>query len=153
MYHKIAGKPIDDDEYLDLVMPMYHLMEYSSNYPGKMKQLILMQILLILVMLNLSSISNTVAQDAPNQGNRILKNAAIAVPLKYLRNFWRSLEIALINCKWTKSCVFSANSNGNVNDNDNATNIVFAVKYTSLYIPDLTLSARDKKNLSKLLRI
>ena len=149
MYHKIDGKPIDDDKYLDLVMPMYHLMEYSSNYPGKMKQLILMQILLILVMLNLSSISNTVAQDAPNEGNRILKNAAISLPLK----IWRSLEIALINCKWTKSCVFSANSNGNVNDNDNATNIVFAIKYTSLYIPDLTLSARDKKNLSKLLRI
>ena len=92
MYHKIDGKPIDDDQYLDLAMPMYHLMEYSSNYPGKMKQLILMQILLILVMLNLSSISNTVAQDAPNEGNRILKNAAIALPLKYLEITWNSIN-------------------------------------------------------------
>ena len=34
---------------------------------------------------------NTVAQDIPNQVNG--KNATIAVPLKYLSNFWRSLEI------------------------------------------------------------
>ena len=31
---------------------------------------------------------NTVAEDAPNQANRILKNATITVPLKYLSNFW-----------------------------------------------------------------
>ena len=29
----------------------------------------------------------------------MLKNATIAVPLKYLNNFSRSLEIPLINCK------------------------------------------------------
>ena len=31
--------------------------------------------------------------------NTILKNATIAVLLKYLRNFWRSLEMPLINWK------------------------------------------------------
>ena len=36
---------------------------------------------------------NTVAPPAPNQANGILKNAKIAVPLKYLSNFWGSLEI------------------------------------------------------------
>ena len=40
--------------------------------------------------------------------NGILKNATIGVPSKYLSNFWRSLEIPLINSKielklkWTK---------------------------------------------------
>ena len=29
----------------------------------------------------------------------ILENATIAVPSKYLMNFWRSLETSLINCK------------------------------------------------------
>ena len=29
----------------------------------------------------------------------ILENATIAVPSKYLINFWRSLETSLINCK------------------------------------------------------
>ena len=46
--------------------------------------------------------------------NGILKNVTISVPLKYLSNFWRSLEMPLINCKvelkfkWTSYCVLSA---------------------------------------------
>ena len=43
-------------------------------------------------------LGNTVAQPA-NAFNGILKDATIAVSLKYLTNFWRSLEIPLINCK------------------------------------------------------
>ena len=31
--------------------------------------------------------------------NSVLRNATIAVPLKYLSNFWRILEMLLINCK------------------------------------------------------
>ena len=41
----------------------------------------------------------TEAQPAPNNNNGVLKNATIAVPLKYLSNFWQSLEMPLINCK------------------------------------------------------
>ena len=44
-------------------------------------------------------LGNTEAQPAPNNANGILKNTAIAVQLKYLSNFWRSLEMSLINCK------------------------------------------------------
>ena len=40
---------------------------------------------------------NTVAQPAPNAANRILKNATIAVPVKYMSNFWRSIKMPLIN--------------------------------------------------------
>ena len=38
-------------------------------------------------------------------------NAEIVVPLKYLSNFWRSLDLPLINCEiehdltWSKYCV------------------------------------------------
>ena len=32
MYRKIDETIIDDDEYLDLILPMYNLIEYSSNY-------------------------------------------------------------------------------------------------------------------------
>ena len=42
-------------------------------------------------------LENTAAQPAPNAANGIFKNATIAVPLKYLSNFWRSLEMPLIN--------------------------------------------------------
>ena len=40
-------------------------------------------------------VGNTEADGA----NRTLKNATNAVPLKYLSNFWRSLEMPLINWK------------------------------------------------------
>ena len=63
---KIDGTRIDDAENLDLVMPMHNLLEYSSNYSErkdsyygfilKMKQLILMQILLMIIILNLLNI-------------------------------------------------------------------------------------------------
>ena len=52
-----------------------------------MKQLILMLILLISFEYKAKLLGNTVAQPAPNNGNGILNNATIAVPLKYLSNF------------------------------------------------------------------
>ena len=67
---------------------------------------------------------------------------AIAVPLKYLSNFWRLLEIPLINCKvelklkWTKYCVSTVAGNENeINNNNNANNIIFTIKDTKLYAP------------------
>ena len=57
-------------------------------------------------------LGNTVAQLASNAAKEILENATIAVPLKYLSNFGRSVEVTSINCKvelklrWTKHCVF-----------------------------------------------
>ena len=101
-------------------------------------------------------LKNTVADGA----NRILRNRKIVVPLKNLSNFWRSLEISLINCKvelklkWTKNCVLSpagadnvsGNVSGNVNDNVNFNNIIFTIKGTKLYVPVVTLSARDYQN-------
>ena len=44
-------------------------------------------------------LGNTAAQTAPNAANGILKNATIAVPLKYLSNFWKSRGMLLVNCK------------------------------------------------------
>ena len=51
--------------------------------------------------------------------------------LKYLHNFWRSLEVPLINCKvelklkWVKYCVLSEAGADNVND---SSNIIFTIK-------------------------
>ena len=61
----IDGTTIDDAEDLDFVMPMYNLVEYSYNYSEteevygcilKMKQSVLILILLMMAILNLSSI-------------------------------------------------------------------------------------------------
>ena len=55
-------------------------------------------------------LGNTEAQPETDNVSGILKNATIAVPLKCLCNFWKSLEMPLINCKiglklkWTKYC-------------------------------------------------
>ena len=69
-----------------------------------------------------------------DEANTILRNAAIAVTLKYLSNFWRSLEMSLINwkvelkLKWTKYCVLSAAGADNVNGNDNDNSIILLSK-------------------------
>ena len=86
-------------------------------------------------------LGNTAAQ-ADNAANGILKNTIIAVPLKYLGNFWRSLEMPLINCKvelklkQTKYCVLSAvyadKVNGNADDNANGNNTIFTIRDTKL---------------------
>ena len=66
----------------------------------------------------------------------------------------------LINCKlelrlkWTKYCVLSTADNDNLNNNDNDNddnNIIFTIKNTKLYVPVVTLSARDNQKLSKIL--
>ena len=75
--------------------------------------------------------------------------------IKYLCNFWRSIEMSLINCKvelklnWTKHCVLA--TDGNDNDDANSSNIICTIKDTKLYVPVATLSAKDNRKLSKLL--
>ena len=78
--------------------------------------------------------------------NRVFKNVKIAVPLKYLSNFWRSLEMPLINCKihlelnWSKDCVMST-----------FIATTFKITNTNLYVPIVTLSSKDNAKLVKLL--
>ena len=70
----------------------------------------------------------------------------MAVPLKYLSNFWSSLGMPWINCKielslkWYENCVLTA-----------ANTAGFKITDAKLYVPIVTLSAEDKAKLSKLL--
>ena len=56
------------------------------------------------------SLGDTIAQPAPNQAYEIVKNAVIAVSLKYFNDFLKSLEMPYANCKielkpkWIKYC-------------------------------------------------
>ena len=81
----------------------------------------------------------------------------MAVPLKYSSNFWRSLEMPLINCKaefslrWIKNYVLnSATVDANVN-NTGADSATFKITDAKLYVPIVTLSAEDNAKLLKLL--
>ena len=94
------------------------------------------------------SVGSTVAD-----GNNGMLRKAIAVSLKHLNNFWRSLKIPLINCKvelklkWAKYCVLVTASVDNIDANRN--NIIFTIKDTNLYAPVVTISGKDNEKLSK----
>ena len=68
--------------------------------------------------------------------------------LNYLGNFPTSLKIPVINwkvelkLKWTKHCLLA--TAGVHNDNANS-DIIFTVKDTKLYVPLVTLSAKDNQ--------
>ena len=85
----------------------------------------------------------------PNVANahRAWKNVKIAVPLKYISNIFRVLELPLIKTKlyaeinWTKHSVI-----GNVD-----TGTTFEIPKTELYVPVVTLSTENNNKLAKLL--
>ena len=132
-------------------MPIYNLIEYSSNYSETTGSLWFYSkdeatnfnadiantddFEFFKYKAKLSG--NTVAQPFSNHANGILK-ATMAVSSKYLSGFWRSLEMSLINCKleltikWTKYCVLSASGNDNDNNND-SNNIICTIKDKKLY--------------------
>ena len=70
----------------------------------------------------------------------------VKIALKYLSNFWRSLEMPLINCKvelslkWYERCLLTA-----------ANTATFRITDTKLYVPIVTLSIEDNSKLTKLL--
>ena len=161
---------IDDAEHLDLVMPIYNLIEYSSNYSETTGSLWFYS------QDKTTDFNNEIANTdnlksfkyqakilgkteahADNAANGILKNEASAVPLKYLSNFWRLLEMPIINCKvewklsWSKHCVLSVVGTYNVNGDNGDNNIIFTIKDTKLYVSVVTSSTRDNQKLSKLL--
>ena len=79
-------------------------------------------------------------------GDNGTKNVEIMVPSKYLSNFWRTLEIPLINCEitllltWSASCVI-------VSTDDANQNATFTITDTKLYVPVVTLSQQDNAKL------
>ena len=78
-----------------------------------------------------------------NTNNAGIVNAEIAVSLKYLSNFWRTLEMSLVNCEtnliliWSAICVISEGNR----------QTTFAVADTKLSVPVVTLSTQDNIKL------
>ena len=74
------------------------------------------------------------------------KNVEIMVPLKYLSNFWITLEMPLINCEinliltWSTNCVIVSTNAANQN-------VTFEITDTKLYVPVVTLSTQDNSKL------
>ena len=86
----------------------------------------------------------------------------IAVPLKYLSNFWRTINIPLINCEvsliltWSKECVITSMERRvitNTRRDASPAGARFQITDTELYVPVVTLSTKNDKRLLEQLRI
>ena len=95
--------------------------------------------------------------------NVLEKEVTIAIPLKYLGNFWRSLDIPLINCKitlilsWYKECVLVGRTfRGPPADAANLitspTSAKLEIADCKLYVPVVTLSAENDNKLLEQLK-
>ena len=124
---------------VDIVIPMYKLIEYSDNYAkttGSLWQYFRDDPNDSLA--DSESFKSKIKITGKNPNNNNVKNVAITVPLKYLSNFWRTLEMPLINCEvnliltWSSTCVIT-NSNGVG---------TFAITDAKLYVPVVTLSTQ-----------
>ena len=135
---------VDETEHNNIAMSMYNLIEYSDNYADASGSL---------WQFKRHEIEGDV--DLTVNGNHIPNNSSsfkyksssiadrngvkIAVPLKYLRNFSRSLEMPLINCKvelslrWYENCILSSAG----------TAATFERTDTKLYVQVVTLKTED----------
>ena len=79
----------------------------------------------------------------PDDGNT--KNVEIAIPLKYLRNFCRTLKIPLFNCEtnliltWSSICGITNSTCAGI----------FTITATKLYVVFVTISTQDNIKLLK----
>ena len=103
---------------------------------------------------------NTYNVDAGAQGYDVNKNGTqeveLAIPLKYLGNFWRALNIPLSSCevslelKWDKNCVITSLEKrhiGGGNRDNVPTGATLAINDCKLYVPAVTLSKDDEIKL------
>ena len=97
---KINNTQIDNVNNIDIVMPVYNLIEYSNNYSktsGSLWQYCRDEANDNLADSKSFKSKIKSAGKTPDDGNT--KTVEIIVPLKYLSNFWRTLEMPLINCE------------------------------------------------------
>ena len=161
-------------EDLDVVMPLDNLVQYSKNYRKAT-----------------GSLWNYY-RDEPNSGtegninysikdsksfnyktsitgkledNHVEKDdVKIIVPLKYLSNVWRMLDMPLVNFEvslaltWSENCVLTSKATRDANDDplvlgiNNSTNATFKITDTKLYVPIVTLSAENDNKLLEQLK-
>ena len=178
---RINGELIEDADNLDIVMPMCNSLEYSKNYTktiGSLYNYYRDELsndndninFRDIKVVNSNSfkyknkiIGNTYNVNAGADGYNVNKNGTqeiqLAIPLKYLSNFWRALNIPLISCevflelKWKKKCVITSLERRQVDAGppvvrDNApTGATLSISDCKLYLPVVTVSKDDEIKL------
>ena len=149
---EINNTQIDNAEDIDIVKPMYNLIEYSDNYAkttGSLwqycKDIPTRDNNDEIIAFDVNSLTDSFkfkAKITGQTGNDGTKDVEIIVPLKYLSNFWRTLEMPLINYQvnliltWSSTCVIASV----IVANQAAT---FEITDTNLYVPVVTLSTQE----------
>ena len=170
---KINGVKIDNAEDLDVVMLVYHLLEYSKNYKKATGSLwnyhrdepnsntdeneIMHSIL------NSESFDYKAnfMENGVTHNNLTKNDVKVVVPLKHLSNVWKNLNIPLINYeieliltrfknrvlidKLTREADYGADPN--VYEIDNPENATFKIADTKLFVPVVTLSKENQIQL------
>ena len=174
---KINNTLIDNAEDLDIVMPMYNLLEYSKNYRKTIGTLwnYYRDAPNSGAVENINySINNSKSFDYKTsiteklEGSNVEKDdTEIVVPLKYLGNFWRTLDMPLINCEvsftltWSENCVITSKATREADPDadpavariNNPTNAVFKITNCKLYVPNcMSLSAENDNKLLEQLK-
>ena len=141
---RINNKDIDNAQNIDNVMQMYNLIEYSDKYSktsGSLWQYHKDDPNDNMVQFESFKSKIKITGKTPADGNT--RDVEIMVPLKYLSNFWRTLEMPLVNCEvelilaWSENCVISS-ATGETK---------FAITETKLYVLVVTLSTEDNAKL------
>ena len=141
---KINNTEVDNCQDIDIVMPMYNLIEYSDNYAKtseRLWQYYRDEPNNIIADSESFKFKIKITGKTSNDGNE--KDVEIMVPLKYLSNFWRTLEMPLINSEvslfltGSPTCLIT-NSTGKEK---------FKITDTNLYVPVVTLSTKDNEKL------
>ena len=129
---EINNTQVHNAKDIDIVMPMYNLIEYSDNNvktTGSLWQYFGDEPDDDLEDSESFKSKIKITGKPPNNGN--VKDVEIMVPLKYLSNFWRADEMPLINCEvnliltWSSTCIIT-------NSNDAGR---FAITDTRIYVP------------------
>ena len=159
---KINNTQIDNAEYIDIVMPIYNLIEYiddhsqtSGNLWQYYKEIPAVDDNGAIVNFNGANATDsfnfkteitgyTADYNDGNIAGRV--DVEIMVPLKYLSNFWRTLEISLVNCEVELILTWSAGFVIIYTDVANQ-NPTFTITETNLYVPVVTLSTKDNAKL------
>ena len=149
---------VDEASHIYIAMTVYNLIEYSDNYcdtSGSLSQFKRDDVPPNNADLSIDSSKSLKYKvalvrktaDAANN-NSFLKNTKIVIPLKYLSNFWRSLEMPLINCKihleltWIEDRILSSAGSSSK----------FKIMDAKLHVPIVTLSTKDNVNLRKTIK-
>ena len=154
---EIKNTQVDNAKQIDIVMPMHNLIEYSNNYSKtsgclwqNYKDIPAVDDGCGIVGFNGANATYSfnfktkITGQTDNNGE--INNVEIMVPLKYLGNFWRTLEILLNNCEVNLILTWSANCT--IIYTDTADQIpTFTITETKLYNSVVTLSTQDNAKL------